>query len=69
MVKKKKKLWGGPRKNSGRPASLPEGSVRWNVWLSQRHLSFLQIVSDQLGLGGKAPALRRILDDKLQTEE
>ena len=60
--KKKKKSWGGARKGAGQKAQLPETATRWNVWLEERHMKFLQRVSDKLDLGGRAPALRRILD-------
>lgn len=58
--------WGGARKGAGRKAQLSDKSVRWNVWLEQRHMKFLQKVSDKLGLNGRAQALREILDLELR---
>lgn len=54
--------WGGARKGAGRKAELPDGAVRWNVWLEPKHMRFLEKVAKKLGLGGRAPALRHILD-------
>jgi len=66
MGKKKRKSWGGAREGAGQKAQLPETATRWNVWLEQRHMKFLQKVSDKLGLGGRAPALRHILDFEIR---
>ena len=64
--KKKKNSWGGAREGSGPEPVLSEKSVRWNVWLVPKLMRFLQKVSDKLDLGGRAPALRHILDFEMR---
>lgn len=57
----KKKKWGGARKGSG-PKSQFKDPVKLLVTFERYHVTFLGKLSKKLDLGGKGPAIRKIID-------